>query len=50
MTNHILCNFDKFDIEMYIFLKLSFLFIIQYTMPLQLWGSMKKEIIIAGSG
>lgn len=50
MTNHILCNFDKFDIEMYMLLKLSFPIIIQYIMALRLWGSMKKEVTIAGSG
>lgn len=51
MTNHILCNFfDKFDIEMYMLLNLSFLLIIQYIMALQLWGRMKKEATISGCG
>jgi len=50
MSNHIFCNFDKFDIEMYRLLKLSIPFIILYTMVLQLSDSMKKEVTVAGSG
>lgn len=50
MINHILCNFGKFDIEMYMLLNASFLFIIKYIMGLQVCSSMKKEVTIAGSG
>lgn len=50
MTNHILCSFLTFAIEVYMLLKLSFLIIIQYIMVLQVGSSMKKELTIAGSG
>lgn len=43
-------NFDKFDIELHMLLKLSLPFVIWYIMALQLWGSMKKEVTIAVSG
>lgn len=50
MINHILCNFGKFNIEMYVLRNPSFLFIIEYIMGLQVCSSMKEEFTIAGSG
>lgn len=42
VTNHIVCSFLTFVLEVNKLLKLSFLIIIQYNMDLQVGSSMKK--------